>query len=136
MVAATYYKGELIVSTTGSLDSLFVGLGKSYIEKCPNLLKKLKENENLTALFECCDPSDPHIVDEASGLYLLSIRDKDGYLYNQHEYLKSYHVDNNLYLPEYEGELLFGTIKEKAQKAKHEGYVIYSLSGDRCVKIK
>lgn len=135
MVAATYYEGNLIVSTTGSLDSLFVNLGRSYLEKCPLLLEKLKEDESITAIFECCDNSDPHIVQETPGLYLLAVRDKMGSLFVQHDYLKLFLGDEGLFLPSYSCEE-FRFVKEKVSKVKHEGYVIYDMYGEKASKIK
>jgi hypothetical protein len=135
MVAATYYEGNLIVSTTGSLDSLFANLGRSYLEKCPLLLEKLKEDESITAIFECCDNSDPHIVQETPGLYLLAVRDKMGSLFVQHDYLKLFLGDEGLLLPSYSCEE-FRFVKEKVSKVKHEGYVIYDMYGEKASKIK
>lgn len=75
---ATIHEGELLVTTTGSFDSDFQKLAKQMIEKY------LSENGNVglvdskfTTSFEICHPSDPHIVSEKEGVYLLCYRYKD-----------------------------------------------------------
>lgn len=68
---ASNYKGQLLVSTTGTLDSAYADLAKTVILKdCPNFLPE----EGWTLMFEICDPSDPHIIKEHAGAYLIGIR--------------------------------------------------------------
>lgn len=63
-------KYGLIVSTTGTLDSEYAELARKHINKLnTNSLYK-----NTTFLFEICDKSDPHIVEEEEGAYLIGIR--------------------------------------------------------------
>lgn len=73
MAAVTYNTKleKVIVSTTGSLDSPHVDLAKKHIQKL-NVGEMLPD---YTYLFEICDESDPHIVDEEEGAYLIGIRD-------------------------------------------------------------
>lgn len=55
------HKGELLFSTTGSLDSPYCNLAKETIrEQCGNLdlIKKVMGNENMTFMFEICHPYD------------------------------------------------------------------------------
>lgn len=59
-----------IVSTTGTLCSDYVKLAKKYLDKLPDNFV-----EKYTYLFEICDSSDPHIVDEHEGAYLIGVRD-------------------------------------------------------------
>ena len=73
MAAARYYKGELIVSTTGTLDSDYAQLARSHLEKLDQ--ERLKELAGaFTLMFEICDASDPHIVAEEEGAYLIGAR--------------------------------------------------------------
>jgi hypothetical protein len=67
MAAARHYRGKLLVSTTGSLDSDFAVLAREH-------LKKYNIEPGATYLFEICDPLDPHIVSEESGAYLIGKR--------------------------------------------------------------
>jgi hypothetical protein len=75
MAAATYVKevGEVVVSTTGSLDSPFAQLAEKYVTKDIKDLIKAKW-VGYTLLFEVCDPNNKHIVYEVPGLYLIGIR--------------------------------------------------------------
>ena len=63
-------KYGLIVSTTGTLDSEYATLARKWIEKG----KVNKMIKGITYLFEICDESDPHIVEEKEGAYLIGIR--------------------------------------------------------------
>jgi len=57
----------LIVSTTGTLDSSFAELGKKWVDT----LNRDGFLLNGTYLFEVCDITDKHIVDEDEGIYLI-----------------------------------------------------------------
>ncbi len=73
MAAATMTeKYGLIVSTTGTLDSDYATLARKWIEKVD--ADFFKGN---TYLFEICDKSDPHIVEEEEGAYLIGIRNTE-----------------------------------------------------------
>lgn len=81
MAAATMTeKYGLIISTTGSLDSSYAQLARKWIEQLEYSDCFL---EGETYLFEICDNSDPHIVEE-DGAYLIGIRDHEtGRLYSE-----------------------------------------------------
>ena len=72
MAAMTLYNGELLFSSTGSLDSDYVKLAKDMI------LDTIKNKElvypGYTYLFEICHESDQHIVKEDAGVYLIGVR--------------------------------------------------------------
>lgn len=65
----------ILVSTTGTLDSDYAKLAKEKVlEKITiSNLSKFKHN-SCTYIFEICDPSDPHIIDEEPGVYLIGAR--------------------------------------------------------------
>lgn len=65
----------VIYSTTGSLDSDYAEMIKKYI---PESLAS-KFTEGYTLMFEICDPSDPHIVHENTGAYLIGVRSCFGF---------------------------------------------------------
>ena len=77
MCAVTVYKGELIVSTTGSLDSDFVKMAEAMIYQTADVeyMKMLCQDGFTTLMFEVCHPDDPHIIPEQAGLYFLGFRD-------------------------------------------------------------
>lgn len=72
--AATIYEGELLVSTTGTINSDFAKLAKAKIEA-----SGLKDfiSSDTTTVFEIVDESDPHIVEEKAGAHLLGWRYKN-----------------------------------------------------------
>lgn len=75
MAAVTFIDGEMLVTTTGSFDSDFVKLATTYVEKLNWDLDAYTYGDS-TWIFEICDPSDPHIVKEEYGCYLLTARHK------------------------------------------------------------
>lgn len=77
MVAASMYKGELLLSTTGSIDSSFAKLAWEHMNDNPDFKDAVisaATDLNATLLFECCDKSDPHIIAEEEGLHYLGYR--------------------------------------------------------------
>lgn len=75
---ATIHNEELLVTTTGSFDSDFQKLAKQMIEKHLSQPGNVGlVDEKFTTSFEICHPSDPHIVTEKEGVYLLCYRYKD-----------------------------------------------------------
>ena len=123
MVAIGNHNGQLLVSTTGSIDSDFVTLARSHVT--PELERFILNTDgSMTFMFECCDPSDPHIVDEEPGLYFLGLRENvfgSRIHYNpQHEVWHSLGVKT---IPvEY---MTVGEVKEALKTCRHEGYVMY-----------
>lgn len=65
-------KYGLVVSTTGTLDSEFAELGRKWVETLDYIENLPYKN---TYLFEVVDETDPHIIDEDYGIYLLGIRE-------------------------------------------------------------
>jgi hypothetical protein len=137
MAACRYWKGELIVSTTGSLDSDFAVLARTYIEKLPGIEIAAS---NLTLIFEICDPSDPHIVEEEAGAYLIGARLMQNCSY-ENEMLNEAQLDSYAELlgakrPEvFRGT--FGELWEMVRECKHEGWMIIDAATRETVcKIK
>lgn len=79
MMAVSWHKGELLFSTTGSLESDYVNLGRDAILGSTlinyNDLKCNRDTKALTLLFEVCHPSDPHIINEEQGACLIGAVD-------------------------------------------------------------
>ena len=133
MAAVRIYKGELIVSTTGSLDSDFAVLARSHIEK----LDTQALRDNLTYIFEICDPTDPHIVAEEEGAYLIGARRMAGEFLMATEYQLDDLADE---IGALRPEWSYTTFKEAhimAQECKHEGFMIRDANTDETImKIK
>lgn len=145
MAAATYVPsvGEVIVSTTGSLDSPFVTFAEEYIDaQVKNWIREEYERSgrSVTYMFEICHPSDPHIVKEVPGAYLIGNR----YVDIPDAYWSDGDVEFSLdYAAGQMGVrrpswnvLRFGTVVEWAKQCKHEGYVVYGQESRTALKIK
>lgn len=135
MVAMTWHNDEVLVSTTGSIDSDFVAIAKKYLTS--NLKEYLSRCSDYTLMFECCDPSDPHIVEEKAGLYFIGMRHKpSGDLLTAWLYHSGAWVSEaiGVMFPE-QGRCTMGELREMAKRVKHEGFVFYTNDG-RSAKIK
>jgi hypothetical protein len=143
MAAATWVPevGDVVVSTTGSLDSDFVTLAEKYInEDVKNYIKSMMYIDRGTYMFEICDPSDPHIVPERTGAYLLGYRphDQDGPYFSTAEneqWLDQVSNKMGVNRPEWT-QLKFSTIIEAAKTIKYEGFVVYGQQSRTALKIK
>lgn len=94
MQSARFHDGRLVMSGSRSLDrskSLRLERGYSFIESHGNYMDMLRDNPDLTFVFEYIFDDDPHVVDYSGrdqGLYLIGIRDiRDGREYHYHEVL-------------------------------------------------
>lgn len=77
MVAVSSYNNDVLVSTTGSLDSDFVAMAKEIMlthQSWDLWQKAVTDHADTTFMFECVHPNDPHIVVEQAGMYLLGTR--------------------------------------------------------------
>lgn len=141
MASLTWYKNDVLISTTGSLDSEFVEMARTAAmtytnwDKCRSLLKNL---EGWTLLFEVCHPDDPHIIPEVPGLYLIGKRENTWNSlvqgWNCGYDFQGMARDIGCFVPEF-FHLPFGEIRKMAQECRHEGFVVYTNDG-RCTKIK
>lgn len=137
MAAVTHVRGHgAVVSTTGSLDSDFVTLAEKYITD--QVRAVAEANHGYTFIFEIVDPSDPHIIQEAPGAYLLGGRQ----LWAEGDYMSSEGVevwldivarDMGVLRPEW-SNARFSDVVESAKTCQHEGFVVYSK--DQALKIK
>lgn len=145
MAAATFVPqvGEVVVSTTGSLDSDFVAYAEEYITE--EVKAKIKSGDmvsagEVTLLFEICHPADPHIIPETAGAYLIGVRNVQSEApYFTHDRKESF-LDE---LAEHLGVMRpswdvvpFSTVVQDAQECDHEGYVVHGLTSKTSLKIK
>lgn len=137
MAAVTVYHDELLVSTTGSLDSEFVELARKHIEKLEwDGIFRFAWGQHMTFIFEICDATDPHIVAEEEGAYLIGARRlSDGVMATELQ------VDDiAAYIgakrPEVQ-QMLFCQAEELVWKVEHEGFMIRdAFTGKTIMKIK
>lgn len=131
MAAVSMYKGKLIVSTTGSLNSDFVGYAKEMLGD----MHHLSDMDGLTLLFEIVHPNDPHIIKEELGAYLIGARViGSGVMLKEHT-LDQIGLDCNFKRPKWSLER-FSDAVVMAKEATHEGYVLRRANDDYTLKIK
>jgi hypothetical protein len=131
MAALTWHNNDILVSTTGSLDSDFVQYVYDLID-VDKYRKVLSGWPMYTFMFECVHPDDPHIIPEQVGMYLLGYRRKAW---------NSVVVGGNLLAWQFgtpRVEAYYVSVEElqrMAKECKHEGFVFYHEDG-RAAKIK
>ena len=118
-----------IYSTTGSLDSSYASLAKKHLQQYERCLHK----SGMTLLFEICDPSDPHIIKENEGVYLIGIVWNYGY-HEPEDTLDKFADYFNM--KRFKSEVgRFSDIVKLSKECKHEGYVV-RLCNDQSKFIK
>lgn len=145
MAAATFVPsvGDVVVSTTGSLDSDFVGYAERYInDRVKSVIRGLygASGKSITYMFEICHPEDPHIVTEEFGAYLIGARTVE----SEAAYFSTPGLE--LMLDKIAGQMdvlrpdwqvcRFGDVVVEAEKCKHEGFVVYGQTSKTSLKIK
>lgn len=136
MAAARYVEPYgLVVSTTGTLDSPFADLARKRLEP---FTERMKRWSNMTFIFEIVDESDPHIVVEDAGAYLIGARNMDTqyllepkllhYLANHSMYYSG--IGDETPTP---GQAKFRDVLKWAKTIRHEGWMIY---GSKTLKLK
>lgn len=138
MACATWVPevNDVVVSTTGSLDSPFVAMAK---QAMPGVIEVLKERKDrLTYIFEIVHPSDPHIIPENMGVYLLAKRDpKDTRPYfttmADQVNLNTIAKELGVTRPHF-GVRSFKHLRES--KPKNEGVVVYGMASKTVLKLK
>jgi hypothetical protein len=135
MASATWYKGDVLVSTTGSTDSDYVAMAKEMMQShmCWADWQMAFANDDmqgLTVMFECVHPNDPHIVPEKPGMYVLGIRDNEWRSRIGHSpgTLNIMGEVFNCYVPEVY-RVTLGELKRMTKECRHEGFVFYTQDG-------
>ncbi len=130
MASVTRYHDEILVSTTGTLDSIYVDYAKEMLADVD--LDYVPAD--FTFLFEIVHQADPHIIAEESGAYLIGMRDHaTGKM--AHEIgldAMSYHMGAR------RPEVIFGRFEDilsHTKGCKHEGYMI-RLDGSEEIVMK
>ena len=141
MVAMTWYNGDVLVSTTGSTDSDYVGYAKEMMLKhMPwadwQIVLSTNDMRGMTFMFECVHPSDPHIIPENPGMYILGYRENvlgskvghDPFMLQDLQAMFNCHKPDSV-------TTNMVRLKQLAKECKHEGFVFYTEDG-RSAKIK
>jgi hypothetical protein len=145
MAAATFVPsvGDVVVSTTGSLDSDFVGYAERYInDRVKSVIRGLYKasGKPITYMFEICHPDDPHIVTEEFGAYLIGARTVESeaaYFSTSGLEIMLDEVARQMGVSRPEWMVCrFADVVIDAEKCKHEGYVVYGQTSRTSLKIK
>ena len=144
MCGATYVPDvdSVVISTTGSLDSDFAKLAKSIIpsDAIDFIRTHAIETEPHTWLFEIVDPSDPHIIVEQPGAYLLGSRKVSSTtpyytIPAEQEYFDQLAAEIRVMRPEWE-VVNFQQLVNRSKTVHHEGWVVYGCTSKTVLKIK
>ena len=127
MATITWHNNDLLISTTGSVDSDHT----QYIRDMIDIEKYsyfCKSNPRLSLMFECVHPQDPHIIQEEFGMHLIGYRKKTWHsnILNASSIeiarcLDCFHEDCRL--------MLLSELVTLAKTVEHEGFVFYNSDG-------
>lgn len=141
MAAASIYKGEVLVSTTGTLDSDFADIAKTHIlsgvsKTGHQSMWSHVEASCLTLIFEICDNSDPHIVHETPGAYLIGARNiTTGKMLSESQ-LDDLASGTNWNRAGWDN-MMFNDVVKASKFVRHEGFVVRDTdTGELLLKIK
>ena len=135
------FKNDLLITTTGSFDSDFVGYIKDFLDAKikGNLLKYFALNGNKTLMFEVIHPKDPHIIsykEEDMGLWLIGARGLQEY----EEELSEVILDNIAKTLSFKRPKWFkttlGELKEMVKVSDLEGYMVREVSDTEKILFK
>lgn len=135
MVSVTWHDGDILVSTTGSLDSDFCAMAREMINV--DIYRAIcSANPRLTFMFECVHKNDPHIIPEEEGMYLIGYRLKewDSTVKVDTHALAVYGIQFGC-LPVQGFRTTVGDLLKIVKNVRHEGFVAYTDDG-RAIKIK
>ena len=118
------YNNKVLYSTTGSLDSSYVDLAKKHLEKYEQLFKSFP---NHTFLFEIVDESDPHIIKEKIGAYLIGVKDVSSGLNFLEIELDQMAAKYNILRPKVIDGISIRNILDRVKDVKHEGFVVHDI---------
>lgn len=130
LAVVSVYEGELLISTTGTLDSDFAKLAKEVILRHGITVDMVR---GYTMMFEVCHESDPHIVEEEGELYFIGAR-----------YMSTFKMvdSDQLYLLNIPAPLanfkytFFGDLLKELKTAQIEGWMVYAQTGVLKLKTK
>lgn len=124
MAAVTWYNDDLLVTSTGSFDSPYVAIARKHLDHLMGVRFIAKALHGSTIMFEICDPSDPHIIQETPGPYLLGHRRNiPGSSMNGYCYDRSEEKQGGITSP----SVRFVTMAEAVKlghEAEHEGFMV------------
>jgi hypothetical protein len=133
LACARWWNGELIVSTTGTLDSQYAKWAREILQSGDSDL--FRTFPNATFMFEICLPEDPHVVEENTGAYLIGVRSMtSGRMWS--EYSLDEVADGEFMRPVW-GVTVFENILRFKRTCDVEGWMIRDVkTGEILMKVK
>jgi hypothetical protein len=135
MVSVTWHAGDVLVSTTGSTSGDFVEYAKEMMLKHMcwadwQMALMADDCRDMTFMFECVHPNDPHIVVEKPGMYILGYREKSWQSAVGHEpaVLEQLGEMFHCFVPECI-HVTVAVLKNTVKTVRHEGFVFYDEHG-------
>ena len=135
MVSLSYHNNDVLISTTGSTSGDFVEYAREMMLKhMPwadwQMALAADDCRDMTFMFECVHPNDPHIVVEKPGMYILGYREKTWKSDVGHHpaVLAQLGEMFKCHVPECE-HLTVRALKNLVKTVKHEGFVFYDENG-------
>lgn len=130
MVACTWYRDDVLISTTGSTDSPYVDMAREMIgDNMDRYRQVCREYSGNTFMFECVHESDPHIVPEQPGMYLLGMRENK---YGSRITHEAWPLFLQMAFHSIPVEVYYtnvGKLLQEVKTVKHEGFVAYTDDG-------
>ena len=135
LAIVSVHKGQLVVSTAGSLDSEYVDQIREFIDE--KLWLDVLD-EHYTYMFECVPEVSNHVIIEEVGLTLLGYREKviDSPIHYHREELSVIAEQLGCHISPIFKETVLRDLLEEVKEVNFEGFVVYSMDGSRCVKMK
>ena len=135
--------GEALVSTTGSTTSDYAVLAEEVLKESGTIeaVKQAYHDFKATFMFEICDQSDPHIVEEDHGAHLIGIVYHDTGDIMPHQILEKNSkrlasFGSEHHWPDYV-ECSFGEAKDMLTTSNKEGFMVVSrATGQFLCKMK
>lgn len=131
MAAASYHRSRCVVSTTGTTDSDYAKLALERVMADYGLVDLMKQMGSFTFILEVCDDTDPHIVHENEGVYLLGIRHKETGVLMTVDMVQSLARDKGIQFPEVIKTNNWKVLNELTPNVDHEGFVVYDHFGQQ-----
>lgn len=134
--------GELLFSTTGSLESEFVDMWRDYFYKhttpegVRDLMMGLMGESVISVMFEVCHPNDPHIVKEDHGIYLIGARYITGNMADEAVLDLLAKSQGTWKRPEHFMCRSQEQVDELLKNCQHEGFMIRDVDGNIVAKYK
>lgn len=133
MIAMTWYKDDILVSTTGSTANDYVDYAREMMLKHQSWIDwqfAVRGAQGYTLMFECVHPNDPHIVPERAGMYFLGWRE-NSWESKVHgfgsELVWKFFAEDDLkcfFAESY--HMTMDELQAEAKKVRHEGFVFYN----------